>query len=448
MNKNNDQKLNTFIAKLKQNGLLTASHFYVIIPGFAVAERGDSQDLLLFCDGASMPGIQIMTTEIRTFGELSTMPHAPLYNPLNLTFLCDSTMNVKVAIEHWLNQVFDTKTRKFNYYENYTKDIEIHLVDKSGKDVHKLTVREAYPISMGEIQLDYSSANNLIKIPVTLVYKWWESEYISGENSNPGSVFNPISLSGGTEKMVPGQAYYGTKSLSPLEYIIPESQGFVNRVTQAGSAISNEMDNYMSFTPNDMFPDQLLEFGNFVQQSFSRAGNNLSIAYDLVQGGVAGLNIPEIQLYAKTLTKDMMDFGSGIAQLSGGFEHFEIPRNIIGAAVSSLGGTLNGLDGALLPYGLENLPFSDTANRFLQIGNNISNSPNLKSMAGGLSSAGANMLSTGSIFNEISSELRGSEGMSSLINRSMEEMSRTFITNGSNTMNAANVISMLGETGE
>lgn len=448
MNKNNDQKLNTFIAKLKQNGLLTSSHFYVIIPNFAVEKKGNSQDLLLFCDGASIPGIQLMTTEIRKFGELSTMPHSPLYQNLTLTFLCDSTMNVKVAIESWFNQVFNTKTREFNYYENYTKDIEIHLVDKTGKNIHKITLRETYPIAMGEIALDYSSANNIIKVPVTLVYKWWESEYTAGESSNPGSVFNPESLSNTPGQMMPGSAYYGKKSLSPLEYILPESQGFVNKITQVGSAVSNEMQDYMSFTLGDMFPDQLLEFGDFVQQSFSRAGNNLSIAYDLVQGGVAGLNIPEIQLYAKTLTKDMMDFGSGLSQLSDGFETFEIPRNIIGSAVSSLGGTLNGLDGALLPYGMEDLPFSETANKFLQIGNDILNSSTLTSMAGGLSSAGANMLSAGSIFGDIASELRGSEGFSSLINSSMEEMSRTFVSNGSNTMNAANIISMIGENDE
>jgi hypothetical protein len=111
----------------------------------------------MFCDTADLPGINLMTTEIRQFGELTTLPHAPMYQPIQLSFICDSTMDVKYALEDWLDSVFDRNTRSFNYYEQYTKDIEIYITDKYGKDVHRVTLFEAYPTAIGNIQLDYSN---------------------------------------------------------------------------------------------------------------------------------------------------------------------------------------------------------------------------------------------------------------------------------------------------
>jgi hypothetical protein len=145
--------LSNFVARVKKNGLLSASHFYVVIPNFS--PNASDRDLLMFCDAADIPGITLMTTEIRQFGELTTLPHAPMYQPVQLSFICDSTMDVKYALENWIDSVFNRNTRSFNFYDSYTKDIEIYIVDKQGNDVHKVTLYEAYPVSIGNIQLDY-----------------------------------------------------------------------------------------------------------------------------------------------------------------------------------------------------------------------------------------------------------------------------------------------------
>jgi hypothetical protein len=198
-------KLNEFISRVKKHGLLTTTHFYIIIPDF-----GGGRDALMFCDSANLPGLTLMTTEVRTFGELSTMPHAPMYQNIQLTFICDSTMDVKNAIESWMSQVFDRQNRQINYYDNYTKNVEIYLTDKAGNNAYKVTLFEAYPIAMGDIQLDYS-AEGIVKVPVTLTYKWWESSFYGNKYQEEFLPFKPqtsVQMPSFLGSLQPGKIHY------------------------------------------------------------------------------------------------------------------------------------------------------------------------------------------------------------------------------------------------
>lgn len=65
-------ELNDFISLVRTKGLLTSSHFYVFIPN--VGEK----DLMMLCDATSIPGMNLMTTETRIFGEITETPHSIL----------------------------------------------------------------------------------------------------------------------------------------------------------------------------------------------------------------------------------------------------------------------------------------------------------------------------------------------------------------------------------
>ena len=236
------QSLNNFIARVKQKGLLTASHFYVIIPEFGQAT--DNKDLLMFCDAADIPGINLMTTEVRQFGEFTTMPHAPMYQPIQLQFICDSSMAVKEALESWVDSVFNRHTRTFNYYDSYTKNMQIIMTDKAGNDAHIVTLYEAYPTAIGNTQLDYSN-ESIVKVPVTIAYKWWEQQFLGPQYEGQNQQFLrtlPTSVPVFNGIIAPGKAYYfngaefdGFEFLNAFPTLSAESQGIFTGVTATGS---------------------------------------------------------------------------------------------------------------------------------------------------------------------------------------------------------------------
>lgn len=352
-------------------------------------------------------------------------------------------MHVKLALESWMNKVFNLKSRTFEYYDDYTKDIEIYLLNKTGNEIHKVTLREAYPINMGEIQLDYNGGSNIVKIPVTIVYKWWESSW-SESNGAPGSQFVPFAPTAGGQ-LNPGNAYYGNKT-TPYEYLNSESQGMFTGATAMGGVLTNNPDSYLAFSPNGEFYGQMREFSSSVQQTFAKAGNELALAYDLSEASTpnAGVFIEDMKIYSKAISRDMTDYSQGLFDIASNINSLQGPAGLISNSMFGLSGTLSAIDGTLTNLGINNSPFTKVTGKLNQVASQLGvANMDVSKMASGISSIGANLLTVGSIFSEVNSDVKTRDGFTPLINKSLQNMSQTFSINGSNTMNSANALSKL-----
>ena len=441
--------LSNFIARVKKNGLLQASHFYIVIPNFA--QKGDSRDLLMFCDTADLPGINLMTTEIRQFGELTTLPHAPMYQPIQLSFICDQTMAVKTSLLAWLNSVFDRENRFFNYYEQYTKNVEIYITDKNGRDVYKVTLNEAYPTAIGNIQLDYAN-EQIIKIPVTIAYKWWKAEpYARQYREEPFSMQKqlPVQVPVFAGDIKPGTAHYfngskfdGFQFLSANPSLQPENQAIFTGITASGSTTGNVMQTNAFGRIVGNSSNDIMIFGNSVQNQFGKAGNGLAAAFMVapVTTTQGASYVSQMAVHAKTISADMGGYAQGLVQLGKDVSSITRPASIIGQAVTSLGGTLSAIDGTLGAIGITSQPFQKVARVLYGAGGKIGVAANLRGISGGLQTVGANMTATSSIFQQVQGQLAGKEGFTKSVETAMNNMSRAFSNYGQNTMNAANVL--------
>lgn len=170
--------LNSFIAHLKSTGLAVSQHFIVHIPDF-----GSEIDQVM-CEATSLPGMQLMSTEIRTAGEYTAMPHAPMFAQQQLTFISDGTLNIRKNLEKWFNQVYNVETRSLGYYDDYVRDVTIFVTNKEDKVIYACVLREAWIQSISDSQLSYADGN-VIRIPVTLTYKWWDQLKTTGGQNEP-----------------------------------------------------------------------------------------------------------------------------------------------------------------------------------------------------------------------------------------------------------------------
>jgi hypothetical protein len=223
--------INNFVASIKNNGLARTNRYAVMLGGITWADPALMKNTVMFCDQIQLPGTNMNTSDIRTYGEIRKTPYERLYEDINMSFYVDTDMSVKTLFDYWINQIQDPVTRNWNYYENYTSDITIEVQDIQNKTRYNMRLREAYPKSIGAIQLDYNS-KDVMKLSVNFAYKFYEVGGVqalqNGEViSYPGSVnTSDDALTGLTNRLknfaIGSAGAYGVTKLQQLTSKIPQ----------------------------------------------------------------------------------------------------------------------------------------------------------------------------------------------------------------------------------
>lgn len=203
--------LNEFISAVKTGGLAKPSKYEVIIGRPAVVTslkyRNDNEwrKMLLFCDQASLPGMNYTTTQSRTFGEFREIPYERTFDPLQLSFYCDQQMWIKGFFDQWMSNIQDSYTRIFNYYKDYTVNIQVNVLDHENNKVYGVEMFECYPKTLNQIQLDYS-AKDVMKLSVTMQYRYWKPlEFGKSSEEQKVASVSPVAQTAFPNIIVPQQ---------------------------------------------------------------------------------------------------------------------------------------------------------------------------------------------------------------------------------------------------
>ena len=127
------------------------------------------------CEVAQLPGRSLATTE-QKIGSNPTekYPYQTTYNDLDLTFIVDSDMNQKVFMDAWLELINPSYNYNFKYKEDYATTITINQYDVANELTYSVSLFDAYPISMNQMDLDWSS-DQAHKLVVTFAYTRWQN---------------------------------------------------------------------------------------------------------------------------------------------------------------------------------------------------------------------------------------------------------------------------------
>ena len=132
-----------------------------------------SQQLRYRCEVAQLPGRTFETVEQKTYGPIEKYPNLTTYTDIDLTFILDDDMSNKAYFDGWLNLVNSTATNNFLYKSFYTTDIQIYQYTVTNQKSYGVNLIDAYPISMNQLDLDWSS-DGYHKLTVTFAYTYWE----------------------------------------------------------------------------------------------------------------------------------------------------------------------------------------------------------------------------------------------------------------------------------
>lgn len=162
-----------FITQVKQ-GLARNNRYEVLLfppPGLGA---GPVEQMTLYCQQASIPGLSFSTASQRITGEAREFVYERTYDPITLTFYVDGQLNIPQFFVNWMNIIIDPNTRATNYYEQYVTDMEITIIsgsnDREDAVARTIKLEEVYPKQIQSTPLS-SSSRDVMTYTVSFVYK-------------------------------------------------------------------------------------------------------------------------------------------------------------------------------------------------------------------------------------------------------------------------------------
>ena len=184
-------------------GLAKASKFEVMIT------REGGQDLMYLCESATLPGVSMLTDEIKMagYGNIEKRPYGLIFQDVQLNFMVDQDGGVIKFFHQWMQSInnFNDKTNPngtasnsglspnvFAYPDEYRSEVNLFLYnesDNSGKKtldgivgepqkIATYTLLEAYPLAVGDAQVDWGASDQILKLPVTMTFTSWHSSFL------------------------------------------------------------------------------------------------------------------------------------------------------------------------------------------------------------------------------------------------------------------------------
>ena len=166
--------INDFKASF-QTDLARPNKFQVNIPVplTLIPYVSNAKNLVYRCENANLPGRNFATLEQKIGSNpVEKYPYLTTYNDLDLTFIVDDDMNQKVFFDAWMNFINPTYNYNYRYKGDYSTAITISQYDVTNQISYSINLYDAYPVSMNQMDLDWSS-DGYHKINVTFAYTYW-----------------------------------------------------------------------------------------------------------------------------------------------------------------------------------------------------------------------------------------------------------------------------------
>lgn len=186
------------------NGLTRSAKFFCEI--YPPSNVGIDRSIYFLCENAMLPGLGLQTEEVKMFGygTAEKRPYGIAFNDVPVTFLSDANGKVFKFFHKWLQSIYNfngstnpnaTSTSglpsgSFEYPNSYYGTVQISHFDEASNEVITFKLNEAYPISVGDIQVDWGMSDQIMRIPVSFAYTYWDAQTIDPGVVTPNSESN------------------------------------------------------------------------------------------------------------------------------------------------------------------------------------------------------------------------------------------------------------------
>lgn len=156
-----------------KKGMALPTLYSVVLPSFSSAS---TESINILCSGVNLPGRQIMTQERRIGTIMEKVAYDQAYDDVNMSFYLLNNYGMRRYFEEWQNLAINQNTYEVGYKSDYAKDVKITQLDRDGNSVYTLTLQDAFPTTLDQIELKNELVDQIIQLNVQLSYKNWKSD--------------------------------------------------------------------------------------------------------------------------------------------------------------------------------------------------------------------------------------------------------------------------------
>ena len=144
--------------------------------GYKISNIGSSlQQINFYCNMCSIPERDIQNSEWREFGESRQLAVVHTHGKgLSVSYYCSEDLRERLFFEQWQDLIFDSKSKRRSYYEEYTGSMEVTKYDSSWKNKTAVyRFKEVYPTNIASQTLQFE-ATSLLRLDINFKYRNYE----------------------------------------------------------------------------------------------------------------------------------------------------------------------------------------------------------------------------------------------------------------------------------
>ena len=143
----------------------------IVFPAIAAAGVAGARSEFLI-NIAELPGQVINPATVLYRGREVKFAGDRIYAPWTTTVLNDSQMSIRRAIERWMNGMENLQTKNGALVPSaYQTDIFVHQLDRNGGTLQVYQLREAFPVDLSPVALDFSANDQISTFTCTWQYQ-------------------------------------------------------------------------------------------------------------------------------------------------------------------------------------------------------------------------------------------------------------------------------------
>lgn len=182
--------IDNFTSDIRTRGIVRTNSFlaYIIPPAGLQDVYKDTKNFIIRCDSASIPSASFLNYELYRygFGVQESAPYSVQFEPINLSFIMDSQAEIYTFFYQWMNTIVNYNTKEginkpiqspghkpyeVGYKDNYATNVRVAVFNEKAQNILEITLNDAFPMSISEIQMNWSADNEIVRINVPMYYR-------------------------------------------------------------------------------------------------------------------------------------------------------------------------------------------------------------------------------------------------------------------------------------
>jgi hypothetical protein len=181
-------QINDFKSTLKGGGA-RANHFRAMLsmPGWVGGGAGllAAQESQFLCHAAQLPASTLGTIPVQYRGRDVHIAGERTYEPWTVSIYNDTNFNIRNRFEEWVEGIQNAaSTTGIVNPLSYQVQMRVEQLDRNGDTKKQYTFINAFPTSIGSIELSYEAGTAIESFDVTFLYDYWTSD-----TTKPGNGF-------------------------------------------------------------------------------------------------------------------------------------------------------------------------------------------------------------------------------------------------------------------